>query len=81
MYVRVDIDPDDILNDMDLNEITDYLKNHFKRSDILKEFEEDPKVTINLVDSYWHGDINIKALLKELGPEETKKIFQEVALS
>jgi hypothetical protein len=78
MYVRVDIDPDDILSSMDLDEIVDYLKSHYDRANILKELkEEPPKEAIDLADSYWHGDLDLSALLKELGPQEAKKIFQE----
>lgn len=81
MRIEVDIDPDDVLEDMGLDEIVEYLKEHYSVNAILDELKSPVLIEDNLaelVNNYWHGDLDLKALLKELGPIETKKITHEI---
>jgi hypothetical protein len=80
MRIEVDVDPDDVLEDMGLDEIVEYLKEHYSVNAILDELKSPALIDdlAELVNNYWHGDLNLKALLKELGPIETEKITHEI---
>ena len=73
-YVNIDIDPDDVLNKLSTDDIIDYLEDdrgiEVKKEDVFN-------IDI-LVNAYFHGDFDIRALLRKIGSLELKKIMKNI---
>lgn len=67
--VYAEVDPDDVLNELPTDDIIGYL-NRNRDVHVGGEYDKD----VNAED-YWHGDLDLKKLLKDIGPDEVKKII------
>lgn len=66
--VQANINPYEVLDELDHNEILEYIE---KEGYFLEKSQ--PTAT-----DYFHGDLNLKALLKDIGLDEVKKIIKEI---
>jgi hypothetical protein len=60
-YTDVDVDPEDVLNEMDTNEIEAYLEKRGNTYSVSSAWDYSA-----IAESYYHGDFDLKKLLAEL---------------
>jgi len=75
--VNVDVDPYDVLDELDSDDIVDYLKDSRKVgvSGVVVEEKIDME---DLIFSYFHGDLDIKKLIKGIGVETIEQACLDV---
>lgn len=72
--VEVEIDALELLDDLDDNELTDYLKKRagFENTDpfVIEDYDE-------LVNTYYHGDFDLEKFLSKLRKKDVVKILEK----
>ena len=74
--VMANVDPEDVLGEMTTDEIIKYLRVDRDIGGELEKGEISPHD--DLVQAFFHGDFDLKSLLKAIGKDPVNKILKEL---
>jgi len=69
--VDAEVNPEDVLKELCNEDIVSYLKKQ-------RVFIEEKACTEFDAMDYYHGDFDLKAILKEIGMDEVRKVVKEI---